>query len=151
MEFDVSALRKDTDEDKFPYDDRAVTFIHVDSSGTVTADHTKTGKTTILNDWRPGELLVATWTGARRSDTFSVDVEAARKALPGTSGPRGALKGRARRKGLGPRQNQIVKQLNDEIDSNGRRKYTVQQLADEFGTSRHTILEAIKAASAVSG
>ena len=148
MEFDVSALRKDTDEDKFPYDDRAVTFIHVDSSGVVTADHTKTGKITILNDWRLGELLVATWTGSRRSDTFSVDVDAARKALLDKPGPRGAAKGQARRKGLGPRQNQIVKQLREELDSNGRRKYTDQQLADEFGTSRHTILEAIKAASA---
>lgn len=147
MEFDVSALRKDTDEDKFPYDDRAVTFIHVDSSGLVTADHTKTGKTTILNDWRPGELLVATWTGARRSDTFSVDVEAARKALIGVRESRGTAAIKERRQGLGPRQNQIVKQLHDELGSNGKSKYTVQQLADEFGTSRSVILEAIKAAS----
>ena len=97
MEFDVSALRKDTDEDRFPYADRAVTFIHVDSSGVVTADHTKTGKTAILNDWRPGELLIATWTGARRSDTFSVDLDAARKALLTKPEPRGAAKGQARR------------------------------------------------------
>lgn len=151
MEFDVSALRKDTDETKFPYDDRAVTFIHVDSCGRVTADHTKTGKIAILHDWRPGELIIATWTGSRRSDTFSVDAKAARKALLETSEPRGAAKSQARRKGLGPRQNQIVKQLHDELDSNGRRKHTVQQLADEFGTSHHVILEAIKAASLALG
>lgn len=83
MEFDVSALRKDTDADNFPYADRGVTFIHVDSSGAVSADHTKTGKVSILNDLRPGELLIATWTGMRRSDAFSVDIAAARKALLG--------------------------------------------------------------------
>lgn len=147
MEFDVSALRKDTDEDKFPYTDRAVTFIHIDDSGTVSADHTKTGKITILNDWRPGELIVATWTGSRRSDTFSVNVEAARKVLLGGSGPRRAATAQVRRRGLGPRQNQLVKELHDELDSNGRRKYTVRQLADEFGTSSRTITEALKAAS----
>ncbi|MFI9598959.1 hypothetical protein ACIHCX_03590 [Streptomyces sp. NPDC052043] len=147
MKFDVSSLRKDTDEDDFPYTDRAVTFVHVDSSGTVSADHTKTGKTTILNDWRPGELLIATWTGARRSDAFSVDVEAARKALLEVRKPRGAVERQARRQGLGPRQNQLVKQMHGELDDNGKRKYTVQQLADEFGTNRRTILEAIKAAS----
>lgn len=83
MNYDVSALRKDTDAVNFPYTERMVTFIHVDSSGTVSADHTKTGKISILNDWRPGELLIATWTGARRSDAFSVDIAAARKALLG--------------------------------------------------------------------
>jgi len=81
MQFDVSSLRKDTEADHFPYADRVVTFIHIDSSGTVSADHTKTGKAAILRDWRPGELLIATWTGQRRSDAFSVDIEAARKAL----------------------------------------------------------------------
>src|SRR5258705_376777 len=100
MKFDVSSLRKDTDEDNFPYIDRVVTFIHVDSSGTVSADHTKTGKITILNDWRPGELLIATWTGSRRSDTFSVDVEVARKALVGARKSRGAVTGQVRRQGL---------------------------------------------------
>jgi hypothetical protein len=148
MKFDVSSLRKDTDEDNFPYIDRAVTFIHVDDSGTVSADHTKTGKITILNDWRPGELLIATWTGSRRSDAFSVDVQVARKALLGARAPRRAATDQARRRGLGPRQNQLVKQLHDELGSNGKRKYTVQQLADEFGTSRGIILEAIKVASA---
>jgi len=148
MKFDVSSLRKDTDEDDFPYADRAVTFIHVDSSGLVTADHTKTGKTTILNDWRPGELLVATWTGARRSDAFSVDVEAARKTLIGARQPKGTPAATERRQGLGPRQNQIVKQLHDELGPNGKRRYTIQQLADEFGTSRGVILEAIRASAA---
>jgi hypothetical protein len=147
VKFDVSSLRKDTDEDEFPYADRAVTFIHVDSSGSVSADHTKTGKITILNDWRPGELLIATWTGSRRSDTFSVDVAAARKVLLEARPSRRVIEGHASRQGLGPRQNQIVKQLHDELGPNGKRKYTVQQLADEFGTNRRTILEAIKAAS----
>ena len=140
MQYDLASLRKDTDEDKFPYADRAVTFIHVDGSGKVWADHTKTGKVTILNDWRPGELLIAIWTGTRRSDAFSVDVQTARMAL-------GAVKREPPRRGLGPRQNQIVKQLHNEVDANGKRKYTTQQLADEFGTTSHTIREAIKAAS----
>lgn len=140
MEFDLSALRKDTDERNFPYADRAVTFIHVDSSGKVWADHTKTGKVSILNDWRPGELLIAVWTGARHSDGFSVDVPTARKAL-------GAVKREAPRRGLGPRQNQIVKQLHDEVGDDGKRKYSTQHLADEFGTTPHTIREAIKAAA----
>lgn len=144
MEFDVSALRKDTDADNFPYADRGVTFIHVDSSGAVSADHTKTGKVTILYDWRPGELLIAVWTGARRSDAFSVDVQAARRALVGVE----AERREAPRRGLGPRQNQIVKELHDEVDTNGKRRYTTQQLADEFGTTPHTIREAIKAATA---
>lgn len=141
MEFDVSALRKDTGESGFPYAERAVTFLHIDSSGKVWADHTKAGKVSILNDWRPGELLIAVWTGARHSDGFSVDMLAARKAL-------GAVKREAPRRGLGPRQNQIVKQLRDEVGADGKRKYTTQQLADEFGTTCHTIREAIKAASA---
>ncbi|WP_406170402.1 hypothetical protein OIE52_39490 [Streptomyces canus] len=148
MKFDVSSLRKDTEADDFPYADRVVTFIHVDDSGTVSADHTKTGKITILNDWRPGELLIATWTGARRSDAFSVNVEAARKALLGERAPREVTKVQAHRVGLGPRQNQIVKQLHDELGPDGKRRYTVQQLADEFGTTRHTILQSIKAATA---
>lgn len=144
MQFDVSSLRKDTNEDQFPYTDRAVTFIHVESSGKVWADHTKTGKVTILRDWRPGELLIAVWTGARRSDAFSVDVQAARRALLGIE----ATKREMPRRGLGPRQNQIVKQRYDEVGADGKRKYTTQQLADEFGTTAHTIREAIKAASA---
>lgn len=89
MKFDVSSLRKDTEADDFPYADRVVTFIHIDSSGIVSADHTKTGKVAILNDWRAGELLIATWTGMRRSDAFSVDVAAARKALLGERQSRG--------------------------------------------------------------
>jgi hypothetical protein len=144
VKFDVSSLRKDTDEDNFPYTERAVTFIHVDSSGRVSADDTKSGKITILNDWRPGELLIATWTGARRSDAFSVDVGSARKALLGS---RADVRGPVRRIGLGPRQNQLVKQLHDELGPNGKRRYTVQQLAEEFGTDRRTILEAIKEAT----
>jgi hypothetical protein len=144
--FDVSALRKDTDEDEFPYTDRAVTFIHIDSSGSVSADHTKTGKITILNDWRPEELLIAVWTGARHGDGFSVDMQAARKALIPKEA--GSARREKPRRGLGPRQNQIVKQMHEEVGDDGKRKYTTQQLADEFGTTRHTIREAIKAASA---
>lgn len=136
MEFDVSALRKDTDEDKFPYDDRAVTFIHVDNSGRVTADHTKTGKIAILNDWRAGELLVATWTGSRRSDTFSVDVAAARRALLQVQG---TARRQARRQSLGPRQLGLAREMYDETGPDGKRRYTVQEIADEFGVARTTI------------
>jgi hypothetical protein len=125
-----------------------VTFIHVDSSGRVDADHTKTGKISILNDCRHGELLIAVWTGARHSDAFSVDMVAARRALLGAPEPRNSTKGRAPRQGLGPRQNQLVKQLHDERGPDGKRKYTVQQIADEFGTSRNTVLAAVRAASA---
>ncbi|MCX5407527.1 helix-turn-helix domain-containing protein [Streptomyces sp. NBC_00335] len=138
MKYDTSSLRKDTDEDDFPYADRTVTFVHVDGSGKVWSDHTKTGKIAILNDWRPDELLVATWTGARRSDTFSVNLKAARKALLGSAEPRRSTS-QVRRRGLGPRQIQIIQQMHAELDTDGKRKYTAQQIADEFGVSRPTI------------
>lgn len=138
MKYDTSSLRKDTDEDDFPYADRTVTFVHVDGSGKVWSDHTKTGKIAILNDWRPEELLVATWTGSRRSDTFSVNLKAARKALLGSPEPRRAT-GQVRRQGLGPRQIELVQEMYDELGDDGKRKHTVQAIADELGVARTTI------------
>lgn len=40
---------------------------------------------------------------------------------------------------LGPRQVQLARQMYDEVDATGKQKWTVQQIADEFGVTRSTI------------
>jgi DNA invertase Pin-like site-specific DNA recombinase len=40
---------------------------------------------------------------------------------------------------LGPRQVKLARQMYDEIGDDGKRKHTVQQIADEFGLTRPTI------------
>lgn len=40
---------------------------------------------------------------------------------------------------LRPRQIKLAQEMYDELGSDGKRKYTVQQIADEFGVSRPTI------------
>lgn len=40
---------------------------------------------------------------------------------------------------LRPRQIDLAQQMYDETGPDGKRKYTVQQIADEFGVSRPTI------------
>ncbi|MEV4183233.1 recombinase family protein [Streptosporangium canum] len=40
---------------------------------------------------------------------------------------------------LGPRQVKLEKEMYDETGSDGKRRYTVQQIADEFGVTRPTI------------
>lgn len=40
---------------------------------------------------------------------------------------------------LGPRQVQLARQMYDEVDATGKQKWTVQQMADEFGVTRPTI------------
>jgi DNA invertase Pin-like site-specific DNA recombinase len=40
---------------------------------------------------------------------------------------------------LGPRQVRLAQQMYDEIDAHGKRRYTVAQIAAEFGVSRPTI------------
>ncbi|MEU6511050.1 helix-turn-helix domain-containing protein [Streptomyces sp. NPDC046942] len=40
---------------------------------------------------------------------------------------------------LGPRQVQLAREMYDEVDANGKQKWTVQQIADEFGVTRPTI------------
>jgi DNA invertase Pin-like site-specific DNA recombinase len=40
---------------------------------------------------------------------------------------------------LRPRQIQLAQQMYDETGPDGKRRYTVQQIADEFGVSRPTI------------
>jgi DNA invertase Pin-like site-specific DNA recombinase len=40
---------------------------------------------------------------------------------------------------LGPRQVKLARQMYDEVGDNGKRRYTVQQVADEFGVARPTI------------
>jgi DNA invertase Pin-like site-specific DNA recombinase len=54
-----------------------------------------------------------------------------------------AARGRGRTGGqkakLGPRQVTLAWQTYDEKDQNGRRKYTAQQIADEFGVTCPTI------------
>jgi DNA invertase Pin-like site-specific DNA recombinase len=40
---------------------------------------------------------------------------------------------------LGPRQVRLAREMYDEVDKDGKRKWTVQQIADEFGVTRPTI------------
>lgn len=40
---------------------------------------------------------------------------------------------------LGPRQVTLARQMYDDLDDTGKRKYTVAEIADEFGVSRPTI------------
>jgi DNA invertase Pin-like site-specific DNA recombinase len=40
---------------------------------------------------------------------------------------------------LGPRQVKLAQQMYDERDDHGKRRYTVQQIAEEFGVTRPTI------------
>jgi DNA invertase Pin-like site-specific DNA recombinase len=40
---------------------------------------------------------------------------------------------------LGPRQVKLARQMYDETSTDGKRKHTVQQIADEFGVTRPTI------------
>ncbi|MFI7705402.1 recombinase family protein [Nonomuraea sp. NPDC049480] len=40
---------------------------------------------------------------------------------------------------LGPRQIKLAQQMYDETGTDGKRRYTVQQIADEFGVTRPTI------------
>ncbi|MGO4612718.1 recombinase family protein [Nocardia sp. 2YAB30] len=40
---------------------------------------------------------------------------------------------------LGARQVQLARQMYDELDERGRRRYTVEQIAAEFGVTRPTI------------
>jgi DNA invertase Pin-like site-specific DNA recombinase len=40
---------------------------------------------------------------------------------------------------LGPRQVTLAREMYEEKDTDGKRKYTVQQIADEFGVTRPTI------------
>ncbi len=40
---------------------------------------------------------------------------------------------------LGPRQVRLAREMYDEADANGKQKWTVQQIADEFGVTRPTI------------
>ncbi|MGH3921405.1 MAG: recombinase family protein [Pseudonocardiaceae bacterium] len=40
---------------------------------------------------------------------------------------------------LGPRQAKLARQMYEETSNDGKRKYTVQQIADEFGVTRPTI------------
>lgn len=40
---------------------------------------------------------------------------------------------------LGPRQVALARQMYEEVAQDGKRRYTVQQIADEFGVTRPTI------------
>jgi DNA invertase Pin-like site-specific DNA recombinase len=40
---------------------------------------------------------------------------------------------------LGPRQIKLARQMYEELDAKGKRRHTVQQIADEFGVTRPTI------------
>jgi DNA invertase Pin-like site-specific DNA recombinase len=40
---------------------------------------------------------------------------------------------------LGPRQVKLAREMYDEVAPDGKRRWTVQQIADEFGVTRPTI------------
>jgi DNA invertase Pin-like site-specific DNA recombinase len=44
---------------------------------------------------------------------------------------------------LKPRQVQLARQMYEEVGDDGKRRYTVQQIADEFGGTRPTIYRAL--------
>jgi DNA invertase Pin-like site-specific DNA recombinase len=52
---------------------------------------------------------------------------------------------------LTPRQATIARAMYDETGADGRRRYTVQQIADEFGVTRPTIYRHLQATAATSG
>jgi DNA invertase Pin-like site-specific DNA recombinase len=49
---------------------------------------------------------------------------------------------------LGPRQVALARQMYDELEDDGKRKHTVQQIADEFGVTRPTIYRHLGKATA---
>ncbi|MFE3002385.1 recombinase family protein [Nocardia sp. NPDC059246] len=48
---------------------------------------------------------------------------------------------------LGPRQVDLARQMYDELDERGKRRYTVEQIAAEFGVTRPTIYRHLSAAA----
>jgi DNA invertase Pin-like site-specific DNA recombinase len=49
---------------------------------------------------------------------------------------------------LGPRQVRLARQMYEETGDDGKRRYTVQQIADEFGVTRPTIYRHLTKATA---
>jgi DNA invertase Pin-like site-specific DNA recombinase len=49
---------------------------------------------------------------------------------------------------LGPRQVRLAQQMYDELGDDGKRRYTVAQIAAEFGVTRPTIYRHLAQASA---
>jgi DNA invertase Pin-like site-specific DNA recombinase len=49
---------------------------------------------------------------------------------------------------LGPRQVALARQMYEEVAQDGKRRYTVQQIADEFGVTRPTIYRHLGTAQA---
>jgi DNA invertase Pin-like site-specific DNA recombinase len=49
---------------------------------------------------------------------------------------------------LGPRQVRLARQMYDEVGADGKRRYTVAQIAAEFGVTRPTIYRHLAQASA---
>jgi DNA invertase Pin-like site-specific DNA recombinase len=50
-----------------------------------------------------------------------------------------AARARGQKPKLGPRQIQLARHMYDERDDDGKRRYTVAQIAIEFGVTRPTI------------
>ena len=51
---------------------------------------------------------------------------------------------------LGPRQVKLARQVYDELGDDGKRRYTVNQIAAEFGVTRATIYRHLDKTSAIS-
>ncbi len=74
-------LRTDTRD--MPWKSGGVTLLHLAPDGTITQDHTTTGKRAMVREPVEGRIL-AVWTGQWHSDVFDVageGLEAARAAL----------------------------------------------------------------------
>lgn len=63
----------------------------------------------------------------------------AERTLQGLAAARARGRTGGQKPKLRPRQIQLAQQMYDETGADGKRRYTVQQIADEFGVSRPTI------------
>ncbi len=67
------------------------------------------------------------------------------RTLDGLAAARGRGRSGGQKPKLGPRQVRLARQMYEETDDKGKRRHTVQQIADEFGVTRPTIYRHLKA------
>lgn len=72
------------------------------------------------------------------------------RTMDGLEAARARARGRTggQKPKLGPRQVALARQMYEEIANDGKRRYTVQQIADEFGVTRPTIYRHLGTAQA---
>ncbi|MDP8931903.1 MAG: recombinase family protein [Actinomycetota bacterium] len=67
------------------------------------------------------------------------------RTLDGLAAARARGRSGGQKPKLGSRQVRLARQMYEETDDRGKRRYTVQQIADEFGVTRPTIYRHLKA------